>query len=82
MANVKTKTEILEALASIPAEDWVREDIVYLNDLDSDAVKYEHCEGYYYSDNHNQYWIADPNDFEVDDDGYISMPNAVWLKNK
>ena len=76
------KTEILNSLNSVDSNDWVLEDSVYLNDLDTTAHKYEHCDGYFYSDNHNDYWIADPNDFEIDEDENITMPNAVWLKNK
>ena len=81
MTNL-TNTEILENLYSVPAEDWKREDEVYLNGLDTTAVKYSHCEGYFYSDNFNSYWIADAYDFETDEDGNITMPNAVWLSQR
>jgi len=82
MTTLTTSTEILDALYSVSMEDWKVEDTVYLNDLDTDAIKYHHVEGYFYSDNFNEYWIADPNDFETDDEGYTSMPNAIWLRQR
>lgn len=74
------RTELLKIEKTLV--DAKVEDKVYLNDLDTMAYAYEGIEGYWYSDNFNAYWIKDPYDYEVDEDGIISMPNAVWLYQK
>jgi hypothetical protein len=81
--TLTNSVEILEALNSVDSNDWEVEDQVYLNDLDTNAVKYTHVDGYFYSDNTNNYWTADPYDFDTDEETEaITMNNTVWLSQR
>ncbi len=74
-----TKNEILEALSEM--EELEIEDEVPYENLNISMTKYKGIDGYFYDDNYNQYWINDPYDFEIDEEGNTSLPNAIWLKN-
>ena len=76
-----TREEILKAFFSIDLNNIEIEDEVYLNDEDAIAVKYTHCEGYFYNLGNGQEWFTiDPYDFETDEEGYITLNHKVWLK--
>lgn len=77
-----TNVEILKALNSVDVNDFEVEDSVYLNDYDATAIKYTHCDGYFFDDNFSNKWTFDPYDFDTDEEGRITMNSDIWLKSK
>lgn len=81
LTTESTREEILEAFSSVDLNNIEIEDEVYLDDEDATAVKYTHCEGYFYKLGNGQEWFTiDPYDFETDEEERITLNHKVWLK--